>query len=180
MFYFFSQGKMKRFLFAGLVLFLLTALFGGCKLDGAEDDVNQPGTLPGGLVGKWTTAYDYFEISKSANTEIVKYDDGGYGFGYEGIIKFVSNYDSKSGVIIIQYTTGAPDAARPFHAIYYLDFTGRTISLNNTFDATAADYNADAATLEEAAGKFTKGNMGNYIDASMAPEYTGIPGNTNP
>jgi len=163
---FFSRVNVKRVLFAGLVLVLLAGFLGGCKNE--VEDVNEPGSLPSGLVGKWVTDYDSFEIT----TSTIKYDGGGYG-DYAGNIRFVSNYDSKSGVIIVQYTTGAPDAAKPFHAIYYLNFTpGVSVELNNTWDATRDDYNADTATLDAAKEKFTKGKMGDWIDVSYSTPYT--------
>ena len=167
MFSFFSQVRVKRVLFTGLVLVLLAGFLGGCKTEPADDGVNKPGSLPNGLVGKWATAYDSFEITTGA----IKYDDGGYDYGYEGTIEFVSNYDSKSGLIIVKYTTGG-NATKPYHAIYYLNFTTGTVELNNTSDSTVADYNADTATLEQAKEKFTKGSMGNYMDFSYSTPYT--------
>jgi hypothetical protein len=167
MFSFISSVKVKRVLFTGLVLVLLVCISGGCKNEAEDDNVNKPGSLPSGLVGKWVD-YDSFEITAGT----IKYDDGGYGFGYEGTIRFISNYDSKSGVIIVEYTTGAPLATKPFHAIYYLNLTGTTVSLNNTWDATDALYSADTDTLDAAKEKFTLASMGNWMDLGMAPTYT--------
>jgi len=170
MFSFFSQVKVKRVLFACLVLVLLACFLGSCKNE--VEDVNEPGSLPDGLVGKWVASYgDFYEITRSNNVETLKYDSG-YGSPSQGTIRFVSNYDSKSGVIIVEYTSGLTNANRPFGAVYYLDLTSTTAGLSSAWDSTAADYDANTVTLQDAIEKFTKGNIGNYLDLSQVPTYT--------
>jgi len=177
MFSFFSRGRdktlLKKALPVCLTLGLLWAVFAGCDTGTlGEDDVNIPGTLPAGLAGTWMTEYDSFAIDTTTSPATLEYGDGGFGFGYKGNIVFVSNYDSRSGLIIIEYTAGVPDIGKPFHAIYYLNLSSGTVELNNTSDATREDWNADTATLNEARTKFTRGKMGNYIDAAYSTRYT--------
>ena len=171
MFNYFSQVKAKGkiFLFAALVFVFLTAFLAGCSTD-PEDDTNHPGKLPDSLVGTWTTIYDSFEINRTEGKETLIYDDGGY-FGYEGTIMFVSNYDDRSGVIIIKYSDDEnKDKANPFHAVYYLNLkNGVSVELNNSFGPGYSD--ADTATLDEAINKFTRGQMGNYMNFAMSTEY---------
>jgi len=166
-----TKGFHKKVLPVVLVLGFLAAVM-GCGSVG-DDDTNYPGTLPTNMAGKWTSMMDdNFEITGTPGNHTIKYDDGGYGYGYEGSIEFVSNYDSKSGVIIIKYTdvanVGSPT---PYHAIYYLDFKPAvSVELNNTSVSTPP-YNADTATLDEAITKFTKGKMGNYVNIAYSVPY---------
>ena len=170
MFSFFSKAKAKKFMFAGLVLVLFTGLLSvSCKID-PDPDMNVPGSLPEGLLGKWVTMYDSFEIISNTGIITVEYDGGGWG-DYTGTIRFVSNYTNKSGVIIIEYSDGAPDIAKKFHAIYYLDFKPDvSTELNNTSNSSEP-YNADTATLNEAIAKFTQANMGNYMSFEYSTAY---------
>ena len=171
MFSFFRMKGLKRVLPVCLALGLL--VLAGCPGGGGDNDINIPGALPTGLVGKWEepTYNDFFQITGSPETLAYDANYGGLG-DYVGNIEFVSNYNSSAGVIIIKYTSGAPDGTKLYHAIYYLDFKpGISVSLNNTWDATDPLYNADTATLQEAIEKFTKGKMGNWMDPSSAPTY---------
>jgi len=170
MFSFFSSGKVKRVLFAGLVLVLLAGFLGSCKNE--VEDESTTG-LPNALLGKWVADYgDWYEITSSGGTETLKHDFGGdYGFN-EGNIRAVTNFNTESGVIIVEYTTGHTNPARPFGAVYYLNRTSTAVSFNDAWDATAADYDANAATLDAAIAKFTQASMGNYVDTSNAVPYT--------
>ena len=168
----FSFLKGRRFLFTSLVFVLVTAFLVGCSTD-SEDDINQPGTMPNALMGKWVAGFgDSYEIASAGGAQTLKYDDGGFGIEYQGSIEFVSNYDSRSGVIIIKYTDNANRGKpNPFHAIYYLGFAGGTVELNNT--RNTAEWGDDNTTsLSEAIGKFTRGNMGNYINLAYSTTYT--------
>ena len=172
MFSFSKMSKLKKFLYTGLFFSLLVVALGACSTE-AEDDTNYEGALPDGLVGKWVSGIgDSFEITRASGVETIIYDDGGFGFGYTGTVRFVSNFDSRSGVIIIQYVTGASDASKPYHAVFYLNFAGSTVELNNSSDATREDWNADTASLAEAKEKFTRGKMGDYMDLSYSTPYT--------
>ena len=169
MFSFFSSVKVKRVLFTGLVLVLLAGFFGGCKNEVENESTTG---LPNALVGKWVAGYgDFYQIAGSGNTGTLKYDGGG-GYVKEGNIRDVTNFNDESGVIIVQYTSGHTNPAKPFGAVYYLNRTSTTVSLNDAWDATAADYDANTDTLAAAIAKFTQAGMGNYVDASMAPTYT--------
>ena len=170
MFSFFSTLKVKRVLFAGLVLVLLAGFLGACSTD--VDDESTTG-LPNALLGKWVASYgDFYEITSSGGTETLKNDGDGTGqYIKEGTIRDVTNFNSKSGVIIVEYSTGYTNPARKFGAVYYLDRTSKTVSFNSAWDATAADYDANTATLEQAIAKFTQANMGNYVDVSYAVPY---------
>ena len=173
----FSVNKVKRFLFAGFVFLAMTAILAGCSSD-SNDEPNEQGSLPAALIGKWISNFgDYFEFTNAGGVQTIKYDDGGFGSGYQGSIDFVANYDSKSGVIIVKYTDSTnKNKPNPFHAIYYLNLSNNTtVELNNTWDTTRADYDADTITLNEAITKFTRGNMGNYMDLSYSTTYTKQP-----
>ena len=175
MFLFFSLNKAKKFFYVSVIFVLLTVIFAGCSTD-SEDDTNHPGTLPSGLIGQWVSDFgDSFEITGAGVTVTLKYDDGGFGFGYSGGIEFISNFDSRSGVIIIKYTDNVNnDKPNPFHAVYYLAFAGKTIEFNNT--RNSAEWGDDNTTsLSEAIEKFTRGNMGNYIDLAWSTTYTKQP-----
>jgi predicted small secreted protein len=174
MFSFSSVDRAKRFLSVCFVLLVMAAVTTGCT--DPNTDVEEGTGLPQALIGKWATAFDSFEITRSGDTETIKYDDGGYGFGWVGTIRFVSNFNSRSGVIIIQYTSGAPNASKPFHAVYYLNFTpGTSVELNNTYDVSIpfpGDNNVDTATLSQAIIKFTSDNMSSYMDVAFSTPYS--------
>ena len=174
MFPLFSVAKVKKFLFTGLFFLAMAAILGGCSTD-SEDDTNVPVSLPAALFGKWVSSFnDYFEITNAGGTQTITYNDGGYGFGYQGSIDFVSNYDSKSGVIIIKYTDNTnKNKTNPFHAIYYLNLTNtKSVEFNNTSDIANNYADADTTTLNEAINKFTRGNMSNYMDLAWSSTYT--------
>jgi hypothetical protein len=171
---FFSVDRAKRFLFICFALLAMAAVVTGCDTN-LGSDTNKEGALPNALIGKWSTAYDYFEISRVGDTEFLSYYDGGYGGAYIGTIRYVSNYDSRSGLIIIQYNSGAPDSSKPFHAVYYLKFVpGTSVELNNTYIVSIpypGNNNADTVTLAQAIAKFTRESMGNYMNFSYSTPY---------
>ena len=170
MFSFFSQVKVKRVLFAGLILVLLAATLGGCKTD--VEDESTTG-LPNALLGKWVADYgDWYEITRSDGTETIKKYWDSTTLGSQGTIRDVTNFNDESGVIIVEYSSGHTNPAKPFGAVYYLNRTSSAVSFNDAWDATAADYDANTATLETAKAKFTQASMGNYVDAGMATTYT--------
>jgi formylglycine-generating enzyme required for sulfatase activity len=191
MFSFLSRNKLKGFLFAAFVLLItMAALMAGCdpNLDsgGAEGfgglGGNTPNSLPSTLVGTWkASAGDYFEINRSgANYTLRYFNPGGTNAGvpypaeeWAGTIRSVSNYNASAGLIIIQYTSGAPDVSKPYHAIYYLDLIpGTRVSLNNTWQNNGGgNYNADTVSLQQAIDKFTVDSIGNYIDLGRRPIY---------
>jgi len=170
MFSFFSQVKVKRVLFTGLVLVLLAGFLGGCKNE--VEDESTTG-LPNALLGKWVADYgDWFEITSSGGTETLKISFDGTTVASQGIIRDVTNFNSESGVIIVEYSSSYSfNPARPFGAVYYLDRTSTAVSFNSAWDSTDPN-GAEVPTLAEAIAKFTQASMGNYIDVSYAVPYT--------
>ena len=145
MFSFFPSHKAKNFLFVSLII--LAAILGGCSTD-PEDDANYPGTLPNALKGKWVFDSDnYYEIGENSVIYASAWEGADYGF--EGSILFVSNYGADSGIIIIQYTKGAPNPAKKFTGIYFRNLTPNTVQLANAINLSDYSY-ADTETLEEA------------------------------
>jgi hypothetical protein len=170
MFYFFSQVKVKRVLFTALVLVLLAGFLGGCKNE--VEDESTTG-LPNALLGKWVADYgDWFEITSSGGTETLKISFDGTTVFSQGTIRDVTNFNNKSGVIIVEFSSGLTNTNRPFGAVYYLDRTSTAVSFNSASDSTAADWDANTATLVEAIARFTQAGMGNWIDVSYAVPYT--------
>jgi len=153
-------------------LALVLALLASCgdlygKIGG--DDINIPGTLPQSLVGQWvfpatgTPAERYIIDSEAGTLQYIDYS--GNGFGFKGYIRFVSNFSSTSGIIIIEYSEPPLDwgGINHFFGIYYRNITGNTVQLANTFDLTNR-ITPDTATLDEATRRFTRGRMGRYVD----------------
>jgi hypothetical protein len=159
-----------------LLLFLSGAalLFSGCELYGevGGDGASIPGALPDLLHGRWAYIPPGSDIPSEAYTvtgDTIEYGYGGINdveTGFKGVIRFVSNFSSDSGVIIIEYTV------RPsyhlynnlgFFGIYYRNLKADTVQLANA--TNFPDYSApDTATLEEAVAKFTRMRMGLYVD----------------
>ena len=183
----FSLLRMRAFyrkvLPAVLVLGFLTAVLAGCSNGTVgDDDVNVPGTLPLIMVGKWVSFDAYIITQVSPGVYTLEYDDnwGGapYGFGYKGNIRFVSNYDSKSGIIIVEYISGQEPSGdytpgKDFLGIYYRELSSTSVEFANTAILVFPYGYVAAATLQEAIGKFTKGQMGNYVGSF--PTFTFTP-----
>ncbi|GHV18837.1 hypothetical protein FACS189493_8450 [Spirochaetia bacterium] len=154
----------------------MVLVLSGCDIYGkvGGDDGNIPGGLPFQLQGKWRSSPgDNYVIT---DTEITY--DGGVGISggtnYTGTIRFVSNYSPDSGLIIIEYTVKPAYSGyngKDFFAIYYKDLTANTMQMAN---ATILGPNTcpDTATLEEAVEKFTRMQMGNYVDWSFVQPFT--------
>jgi len=177
MFLFFSLGRgkllLKRLLPVCLTLGLLWPVLAGCSMGGEDYSPNKPGTLPEGLVGIWASDYgdSYTITAGTPATEGaagipagLKYDDGGYGFGYDASVEFVSNYTDFFGVIIVKLPDGL------FNATYYMNLITEkpeeqikgAVRLADAVNLD--DYSSPATeTLEEAIRKFTLGRMGNFV-----------------
>jgi hypothetical protein len=167
MFAFLSTVKVKRFLFAGLVL-LTFAFLGGCNVNG-EDDTNYEGALPESIKKTWSSSGDGYIIGTNNFQYTSDYDGA-----FTGVISFVSNYSANSGVIIIKYTNPPThliwETDQPFYdgkdftAIYYQNLTGNTVQLATVVNLV--DYSSvNTASLEEAKAKFTRSQIGNYVGA---------------
>ena len=104
------------------------------------------------------------------------YDKGSSPTDYKGTIEFVSNYNSNSGLIIIEYTVKPTYSGYnngDYFAVYYRNLGTNSVQLANT--TTLPDYSCpDTATLEEAKAKFTRMTMGNYVDWSVVMSQTRI------
>ena len=133
------------------------------------DDINLPGALPQSLAGQWVfpatgaPAERYIIDSEAGTFQYIDYS--GTGFGFSGHIRFVSNFSSSSGIIIIEYIEPPLDwgGTNPFFGIYYRNITGNTVQLANSFDLVNR-ITPDTATLDEATRRFTRGRMGRYVD----------------
>jgi hypothetical protein len=165
-----------RFFFA---LFSLTVifLFPRCELYGKTggDDTNIEGALPYLLQGEWAHIPPGSDVVSELYT--ITAETMGYGYAgannigtdFKGNIRFVSNYSGDSGVIIVEYTEKPSYAAYnglSFFAVYYRNLNAGWVQLANAINLR--DKSApDTATLEEAVAKFTRLNMGNYVDWSV-------------
>jgi len=161
-----------------LALGLLWAVLAGCDtgIVGGED-TNNPGTLPTGLISNnWTsTGGDGYEITGTTLKYYYSTPDDPYYMFYEGTIHSVTNFNTSSGVIIVEYTDGTyydPDSNH-FNATYYRDLSANSVQLAEAWDlSTSPASNAGTATLEEAKTKFTMGNEGNFVDWGNVLSYT--------
>ena len=152
--------------------FLFLLLFAACDLYGkiGGDDTNIEGALPELLKGEWVFPATGIPSERYViGTETIEYGYGGGEsvFDFKGIIRFVSNYSTDSGVIIIEYTE-APSYAlyngNSFFGIYYRNLKNDTVQIANSTNLADGYSAPDTATLDEAIAKFTRLFMGNYID----------------
>jgi hypothetical protein len=172
-----TRRRLWRSTLVPLALFcLVTALlFSGCQME--EDNSVDDHKLNEKLIGTWAdkswgggTVWDEYIITATKLTY-----DNGFGGGYGGTIKYVTNITNSAGVIIIQYdadkkpsyiysTTGDTGPKGDFVGIYYEGFTP-SVSVKM---AQAIDLNTysgvEKTTLEAAIAAFTSGRKGEYID----------------
>jgi hypothetical protein len=158
-----------------LLSILILLLMVGCELYGklGVDDTNNPGSLPGLLKGEWV--YIKPGTSTPAERYVITGETIEYGYGsgsptdFKGDIRFVSNYNSTSGVIIIEYTVQPSYPLyndNSFYGIYYRNLKTNSVQLANAINLN--DYSApDTNTLEEAIEKFTRLKMSKYVDWSV-------------
>jgi hypothetical protein len=153
-------------------VWLLTFLFiTGCDLYGkiGTDDTNIEGALPALLKGEWVYTPPG---SSSPERYVIEENTLQYGYGgesvydYKGDIRFVSNYSTDSGVIIIEYTvrpTYQKYNGKPFFGIYYRNLKSNTVQLANPINLADSYSAPDTDTLEEAIKKFTRNRMGSLV-----------------
>ena len=174
-----------EFLKNTLYVFLLILLFARCGLYGevGGEDLNIQGALPELLPGEWV----YIQSGSSVPAEryVIETDKIQYGYGggnsetdYKGKIEYVSNYSADSGVIIIQYAeNGRPSYpgynGNSFTAVYYRNLKKDTAQIANVIKLGGINC-ADTATLEEAVRKFTRLQMGNYVDWGVVQPQTRV------
>jgi len=156
-------------------ILLFVALFlAGCELYGkvGGEDINIRGALPDLLKGEW--AYLPAGTGTLAERYVIDNSTLQYGYGngdvtdYKGNIRFVSNYSSTSGVIIIEYIDGEQPVyskynGNPFFGIYYRSLKNNTVQLANAINLNDVS-SPDTVTLDEAVEKFTRLAMGNFVD----------------
>ncbi|MDR1390001.1 MAG: hypothetical protein LBJ31_08500 [Treponema sp.] len=164
----------KKFLiYKFLPVLILCGILAACELYGevGGDDTNIPGSLPYLLQGQW--AYGSSEkYTITATTIEYTYEGGPPDYNYKGDIKFVSNYSADSGVIIIEYIIKPGYLAyndKDFFAIYYRNLNANWVKLANAINLS--DFTApDTETLNEAIQKFTRTQMGNYVNWNFQPQ----------
>jgi hypothetical protein len=169
----FSSLKVKKYLFASLVLVLLAAFLGGCDNNvGSDLDLQRSLRVPNGLVGMWVEeAGDWFHIERTAGTDTIS---TGWMPGepdWSGtILQVIFSPEQQSGVIIIELDEfGYKDSKRPFTAVYFLNFMPLTsVSLNAANNENYPNWNPDTETKEEAINKFTFEKIDNYINRGIA------------
>jgi len=177
---FHSSLNVKRYFFAFLFLLLLAAVLLGCNSN-LGDDQNDQGVMPDGLIGKWVfDSNNWYEIKAPVAPEtkhsiiytaIFSHPEwGDFDFSFEGVIEFVSNHSSSSGVLIVRYTKAAPDPNKLFTGIYYNNLRNNTVQLANAWDL-ANETSADTATLDEAISKFTRDNAANFVNWTRVSPY---------
>lgn len=178
------MSRLKKF----AVLLFAAMLLAGCDLYGkiGTDDQNIQGALPALLRGEWvyiqpglhTPAERYIIEENTIQYGYGGNDDGGSEYDFKGHIRFVSNYNNSSGVIIIEYIeTERPSYAayngNSFFGIYYRNLKTNTVQLANAINLT--DFTSpDTATLEEAIEKFTRLRMGIYVDWSVVQHQSRV------
>jgi hypothetical protein len=178
----FSFNLTRRVLVRGAfaALFCLTVcLFLACPMESGGGNGGGSGNsfiddhkLNENLIETWTSEYDFYALTASG----IEYDDG-FGSGYAGAIKYVSNFTSTAGVIIIEYDDGHkptyydsfenygnPDHIVPlkgnFIGIYYKNLKqGVSVQIGGAY----IDGGAEAATIDAAKSAFTAGNEGTYM-----------------
>jgi hypothetical protein len=169
-----SLSRIAHSAFALFVMFCLSAaLFTSCSTGGDSDLGDE---LDTNLIGTWTSEYsDGYTITE---------DHLSYGYGaeyieYAGTIKYVSNFTSTAGVIIIEYDANHkpiyyagydPDTYEPigdplplkgnFVGVYYKSLKpGESVQMGTAY----GDGGAEVASLNAAIAAFTMGNEGTYM-----------------
>jgi hypothetical protein len=171
-----SKRVLMRGAFAAL-LCLTVCLFLACPTNsgGGGGNNNDDNKLNVNLIETWLSEYfDDYTITASK----LSYDDGfGGGGSYTGTIRYVSNFTSTAGVIIIEYDAdkkpvyqdydsswnpiGDPyGPSGDFIGIYYQNLNpGVSVQIGVAYIAGGAEK----ATLDAAKAVFTAGNEGDYM-----------------
>jgi len=178
-----TRKKKTAFFSPVFITFCYALLITGCDLYGktGSDNENIQGALPAMLRGEWVFIPPGLNIP--AERYLIEENTFQYGYGlleseydFKGDIRFVSNYSEDSGVIIIEYID-KPNYpghnGNSFLGIYYRNLKNSTVQLANAVNLT--DYSApDTASLDEAIKKFTRFNMGSYVDWSVVQHQSRV------
>ena len=177
MFSLISTQRVKKCFFMSFVFVLLAVFLIACDTDsGSEPGSNTATTVPNGLQGDWhpyNEGGDWYKITSTTLTN-------GYleETNWAGDVRHFNMFNGTTGVIIIELTNFgegmfAKDRAKPFTAVYFLNYTpNESVELNGVSDSSAADWNADTATLQGAIDRFTFDNMPNYMDIAWSTPYS--------
>jgi hypothetical protein len=168
-----------------LALGLLLAL-AGCPMENDDDEFVDDHKLSAMLIGTWEdpTYGDKYEIAATTVTQYsMPYTDPDTETAYPstpdpGIIEFISNFSSDSGVIIIKYDT-ARGNGRTYGAVYYQELkteggaTSAKMSSAGRYDKdhNYADITPVITTLEDAKGQFTRDNGDGYYVGTWGGPY---------
>ncbi|MDR2111242.1 MAG: hypothetical protein LBP32_08025 [Spirochaetaceae bacterium] len=158
-----------------------TLFFSRCDLYGAVggEEANIPGALPSRLQGEWeyiqpgnTVPAEKYNITPEL-IEYRGYSENGRpsSFDFTGTIRFVSNYSPGAGVIIIEYEPGKKPSYSQYNngdfcAVYYQNLQADSVQLANAIDLSGMEA-PDTGTLDEAVAKFTRTNMGRFVNWSV-------------
>jgi hypothetical protein len=150
---------LKKYLVSALCLVLGALAFAGCDWD-SDDPHNNEGTLPASFIGEWHSRYDGYTITAAT----LAYDDGSngvWGFSFASTIVYVSNFNSTSGVIIVQYTSPPPAGSTGnFQGIYYQILSANEVRFANAYDPEGT---TEAPDLAAAVAKFTQSNAETFV-----------------
>ena len=174
--FFVKKSRLKRPVFAGLVLFLLTCLlFVSCDLDGNNGKGNPEKAyvttpMPEALLGTWAGPYPGEEYIITSTT----FTASG---AYAGTIEGHRSNGSGAGYIAIQYSDAEyyPNAAGNFYIVHYKDLTATTVSICGAY-GEGSEFTTDGTggkatkTAAEAAYTVTGGYFEWYSDCVNAEE----------
>jgi hypothetical protein len=174
-------------------------LLTGCPM---EDDPSEsePG-LNADLKGTWEfsgpNGSDRYVIDDTTLVYSSALPDEDFEEKWAGEIAYAYGFTEEAGIIIIEYTTGHkqvwsdwtqdpegnwvstpldPQPEGNFYGIYYTNLSMGVerdlVYFSNTSDQNNGYGPTEAVTLEQAKGRFTLGNMNNYIDLTVSSPMT--------
>ncbi|MDR2602781.1 MAG: hypothetical protein LBC53_10105 [Spirochaetaceae bacterium] len=178
-------------------MFSLFVFFTSCENDSGknnsgDDFSKRPYALDSLLIGKWRSLpYENAEGYNISET-LFEYQDGQepgvWDISYKGVVRYVKSFDSKSGVIIIEYTGGGwpryteeghtisawvgTPIPGPFFGVYYSNLVEDSVTLANstTLDSIPPYKPPETASLEEAIAKFTLENRSRFVAGVAVPQ----------
>ena len=165
------RRRIAQNVFALCVLLFLSPilLFTGCSMDGNETE--DSGFIP---VGRWTTEFDRYDITKN----FLDYFAEGWGEDWppvilKGNIARAVDFSSSAGVLIIMATEASFNTAGKYTGVYYRDFTGSSIRLATAIGPAPNFLPVEASSLSDALSLFTADNSNiHVIDWGVVSPYT--------